>query len=403
MIQAVSGRSERPLASSPAGPPPSDGDQPCVDCFGRDVFEGSDPESPTPPVTPPSRHALGKFIRGHRIAIGLLVAAGVVTLFIVFVLPKISGLGSTLQRLGTGNHAWLAVGVGLEVISIGGYVALFRTVFSTEGTKIGWRASYEITLAGIVATKLLAAAGAGGIALTAWALRAAGLSGRTIARRMAGFEILLYTVFMVTLIVVGLALGTGVVGTQAGWSVSFLPAAFGALVIGLVLLARLVPAAFERLADRASGRRRLGKLLSRLATVPATIRDGIDTAAELIRQMKPGVLGAVVYWAFDIAALYVSFLAFGATEPVFVVIMGYYVGQLANAIPIPGGIGGVEGGMIGCFIALGVNAGAAVVAVFAYRAISFWLPTLPGALAYLQLRRRIGTWRAAEEGGRQPA
>jgi uncharacterized membrane protein YbhN (UPF0104 family) len=31
--------------------------------------------------------------------------------------------------------------------------------------------------------------------------------------------------------------------------------------------------------------------------------------------------------------------------------------------------------------------------VFAYRAISFWLPTIPGAIAYLQLRRRIAAWR----------
>jgi uncharacterized protein (TIRG00374 family) len=140
-------------------------------------------------------------------------------------------------------------------------------------------------------------------------------------------------------------------------------------------------------------RPRMRKLLGRLATVPAAMRDGMATSSGLLREANPGLLGAVAYWTFDIAALWASFRAFGAAPSIFAVIMGYYVGQLANAIPMPGGIGGVEGGMIGCFIALGVNGGAALIAVFAYRAISFWLPTIPGAIAYLQLRRRIAAWR----------
>ena len=56
--------------------------------------------------------------------------------------------------------------VVLEALSLGGYVALFRTVFSCHGARIGWKASYQITMAGVVATKLFAAAGAGGVALT---------------------------------------------------------------------------------------------------------------------------------------------------------------------------------------------------------------------------------------------
>lgn len=78
--------------------------------------------------------------------------------------------------------------------------------------------------------------------------------------------------------------------------------------------------------------------------------------------------------------------------------MGYFIGQLANVIPLPGGIGGVEGGMIGSFIAFGVNGSASVVAVLAYRAISFWLPIIPGAAAYLQLRRMVANWRESDSG-----
>ena len=56
---------------------------------------------------------------------------------------------------------------------------------------------------------------------------------------------------------------------------------------------------------------------------------------------------------------------------------GLLVGTLANTLPLPGGIGGVEGGMIGAFLAFGVNASLAVLAVLTYGAISYWLPTLP--------------------------
>ena len=81
--------------------------------------------------------------------------------------------------------------------------------------RIGWKASYQITMAGVVASKLFAAAGAGGVALTVWALRAAGLSARTVARRVLAFEFLLYGVYAAALIVVGLGLRSGLFAGQA--------------------------------------------------------------------------------------------------------------------------------------------------------------------------------------------
>jgi uncharacterized protein (TIRG00374 family) len=72
--------------------------------------------------------------------------------------------------------------------------------------------------------------------------------------------------------------------------------------------------------------------------------------------------------------------------------MAYFVGWIGNTLPLPGGIGGVEGGLIGAFSAFGVPVDGAVVAVLAYRAFSFWLPTLPGAVAYFQLRHTVRAW-----------
>jgi uncharacterized protein (TIRG00374 family) len=73
--------------------------------------------------------------------------------------------------------------------------------------------------------------------------------------------------------------------------------------------------------------------------------------------------------------------------------MSYFVGMLGNVLPLPGGIGGVDGAMIGAFSAFGIAPALAVVAVLAYRGLAFWLPTLPGAVAYLQLRRTVHRWR----------
>jgi uncharacterized protein (TIRG00374 family) len=76
-----------------------------------------------------------------------------------------------------------------------------------------------------------------------------------------------------------------------------------------------------------------------------------------------------------------------------VIVMAYFVGALANALPLPGGLGGVEAGMIGAFLAFGTHASLAILAVLSYRLISFWLPTVSGAAAYVQLRRTVGLWR----------
>ncbi len=363
------------------------------------ALPGEDEETEPPELSGPSEANFRQFLRNHRRAfVLLLLVAAVIAVILVF-LPQIAGFGSTLQRIRKGNKSWLALGVLLEAMSIGGYVAVFRAVFACHEARITWSVSYQITLAGVVATKLLAAAGAGGVALTAWALRASGLSARTVARRMACFEILLYTVFMTSLVFFGLGLGLGLFPGSTSPAITLVPATFGLVVIALVIACRFIPDDIERRLVHLSESSQRGKrILERLATVPRTLRDGVVTAVEVVRHPRIGLLGAVAYWGFDIATLWVSFRAFGASPPIAVTVMAYFVGQLANAIPLPGGIGGVEGGMIGAFIAFGINGSVAILAVLTYRALSFWLPTLPGAVAYFQLRRTVSRWREARDG-----
>jgi uncharacterized membrane protein YbhN (UPF0104 family) len=167
------------------------------------------------------------------------------------------------------------------------------------------------------------------------------------------------------------------------------PAIFGAVVIALFLAAALVRHDFRRLLARWGDHRRLGRVVRWIAAGPATIGSGVRTALELIRSRDPHLLGALAWWTFDIATLWAAFHAFGAAPPKGVIVMAYLVGMFGNTLPLPGGIGGVEGGMIGAFIAFGVAPAPAVAAVLAYRLFAFWLPTIPGAIAYLQLRRNL--------------
>jgi uncharacterized protein (TIRG00374 family) len=317
---------------------------------------------------------------------------------VYFVLPEISGLKGTLHRLGDAQPAWIGVAVIVEVLSLCGYVVLFRTVFSCHGTRVGWRESAQITLAGTVASKLFAAAGAGGVALTVWALNAAGLGPRTIARRMIAFELLLYSVFAGALLFVGVGLRTGLFAGDAPWTLTVVPAAIAGAAIAITLSLRAFPAGVERriVAWRESTHPG-ARLVSRLATAPQAVRDATSIVLELIRARELGILGALAYWAFDIAALWASLHAFGNPPPAAAIVMAYFIGQLANVIPLPGGVGGVEGGTIGALIAFGTPGSLAILGVLAYRVISFWLPTLPGAVAYFRLRGTVARWRGAEE------
>ena len=315
-----------------------------------------------------------------------------------FLVPKLAGLNHTWGELSHGDVLWLALAAFLELVSVAGYAVLFRTVFGRGMPRIDWRASIEIPLAGIAAIRLLAAAGAGGVAVTVWALRIAGMAPRVIACRMVASYAIQYSIYLGAITVCGLGLWTGVFAGGGSFAITVLPAALSAGAIALVASMALVPGDFERRLDRLANRSGWpGRLAARLATAPATVGSGIRTAMDLVRQRRLGLLGAVAYWGFDIAVLGLCFKAFGGHVSVAVLVMGYFLGTLGSLLPLPGGIGGVEGGMIGAFVAFGIPGDRALVAVLAYRAISFWLPTLPGIVGYLTLRSTVRGWRLADQ------
>lgn len=317
----------------------------------------------------------------------LLVAVLVAVLGLLYVaLPALAGLDETWSRLSRGDPIWLGVALLLELASFFSYMALFHLVFGAASERIDWAAVYRITMAGVVATRLLATAGAGGIALTAWALRRLNLAANLITARMATFYVLLYGIYMAALVAGGLGLRAGVFPGSAPPGLTLIPAAFGGLVILIVLATAWLADDLDGISEQPYAERG-GRLRRSMAAIPATISSGVSGGIELLRTPTPALLGAVGWWAFDLCVLWACLQAFGAGPPAAVVVTAYFVGMTANVLPIPGGIGAVEGGMIGALIGFGVAGGPAIVGVLSYRALAFWLPIVPGMIAYLQLLR----------------
>jgi uncharacterized membrane protein YbhN (UPF0104 family) len=327
-------------------------------------------------------------LSSRRVAIAALVLPlGLASLYVL--LPQLAGLDDTWERLDDASDGWLVAAVVLELGSYWSYVLLFRAVLARPPSPIGWRESWLITLAGVAATRLLATGGAGGIALTAWALRRSGQVGREVGQGMTAFMVLLYGVFMVALLVAGLGLRWGVFAGPAPWGLTVVPGAFGASVIVVALLSATVPESVEGWMRRHGGR-----VATRFAAVPSTVGRGVRDALRLLVRGDAGVAGAFGWWAFDVAVLWACLQAFGGELEPAAVVMAYFVGMLGNLLPLPGGVGGVDGGMIAALIGFGVAGGLAIAAVLAYRAFAFWLPTIPGTLAYLRLRRVVQRWSA---------
>jgi uncharacterized protein (TIRG00374 family) len=324
--------------------------------------------------------------------------------FLYFVLPQLADLREQGEQVGEGNHLWLGVAFVFTLASFGGYVMMFQGVFIRAGTRAGsridWRASYQITMAGLAATRLFAAGGAGGIVLTAWALRRAGMERRKVADKTLAFLILTYAVYMAALVVCGFGLYFDLLPGPGPFAITVIPALFGLAVILLGLgLSRVPPDLQGRLEGFAQRRGRLARIAQRLSNAPAAFSAGMREALCHVRERDPALLGAIAYWGFNIAVLWACFHAFGDPPPLAVIIMGYFVGFLGNLLPLPGGIGGVDGGMIGAFAAFGVPLHLVVPAVLAYRVFTFWLPTIPGAIAYFQLRRTVARWGEERRGG----
>jgi uncharacterized protein (TIRG00374 family) len=363
------------------------------------------PDEAIRPLGPESDEELEEreaaLLRDPRRLAGLLSAVVLLVVAIYVLFPKVVGLEGALDKMGDATWYWLVVALAFNVASFGAYVALFRGVVGgvredVVRRRLDARASYQITMAGLAATRVFSAGGAGGIALTYWALRKAGMERRRAACRMVAFLVLLYGVYTGALVVFGILLRVGVLPGEAPWGATIAPAAIAGSAIVIFLLVALIPEDVERrLSDLGGGDRR-ARLLERLAKGPATVATGVRTAIAYVRHPRRGaeaIIGAVGFWGANIGVLWASFEAFGGHVPLGVLVQGFFVGMAANLIPSPvGGVGSVDAGLIAAFVVFDVPGEVVFPAVLTYRVIAFWLPIPPGVVAYFQLRRTVDHW-----------
>jgi uncharacterized membrane protein YbhN (UPF0104 family) len=286
---------------------------------------------------------------------------------------------------------WAAAGAVFECISLIGYVGLLSLVVGRATPRVGARESAQMTLAGAAATRLLPTAGAGGVALSAWTLRRAGLRPQLAARTLIVFMLLLYSVFLLALVISGAMLSLGLAGHHGPAELSAIPAIAAVLPIAacVAFASRTSrPGADPESDDDGSGLEHLGRG-SRLRAGARLIGVAVDEALQLVRRGDPRLAGAIAYWAFDAAVVWAMLHAFGSPPVLPVIALSYLVGQVANTVPIPGS---VSAGMAGVLIAFGVPAAVAIPSVLAYRAIAVWLPSPAAIAAVPALRGTIARW-----------
>ncbi len=346
--------------------------------------------SGSPATAPPPRgRGMPDELSPRHLAIRVAQIAAVVGA-VAIAIGALPGLDDVRARFAGASPAWIAAVAVAEAGSCAGYVLAFRSTFCAG---MSWSLSYEIAMAEQAANALLPAGGAGGLALGVWALRQAGMPTGHIARRTVAFFVITSAPNFLGVVLVGLALFAGLLPGSESAALTLLPALITALGIVLVVLS---PRLLRALGARGDGareakgsglRRRVGNALRDGLQAAA---DGVEQAIDLLRSRSAGVLvGAFAYMAFDIAALGFAFAAVGSAPSFGVLVLAYLLGQLGNLIPLPGGIGGTEAGLVGFLALYGVALNDATAAVLLYRLFELAVPALLGTPAFFVLRRRL--------------
>jgi uncharacterized membrane protein YbhN (UPF0104 family) len=314
---------------------------------------------------------------GAVIVVALLVALGVGTL-----IAKAAGFSRVRDSLAEAESAWFLVCFFAEVAAFAAYAVVVREALQWRGgPRVRFGLSVHVTLASLGATRVVAAAGAGGLAVTYWCFRRARFTTRDALVRVLGLNTLVYLVFGVGAWLAALLAALGVFG-EAPLALT-LP---WLLVVPFCLVAARYVTDPERSvpADPAKGsllRRSLAYAIS---------------GAGWVRQITPepagrrSLLASAVYWGGDGVCLWAALHSVGVSLPLAELVLAYATGYAAMVLPLPlAGVGGVDAAMTFALTAVGVSLAPALVGVAVYRLFGFWVPTIP-ALAALVLLPRAG-------------
>jgi uncharacterized membrane protein YbhN (UPF0104 family) len=287
------------------------------------------------------------------------------------VVAAVPDLRPVVREIADINPALVVVAVALELASCLSFVIIFRLFFEP----IPAPAAREMAWSQMGSGALLPGGGVGSLAVGGWLLHLAGMSTPQILRRSGGLFFLTSAINVIVLGVSGLVLLTGIGAGPHDVLRTGLPVAAAVATIIVVL-------GLPKIMRRASGRR----------AAPAWLQDigtGIPSARDALLRPNWRLLGAVGYLLFDIAVLWTMLAAVGPAPPVAALVVAYLAGYLVNVLPIPGGIGILDAGLVGALGLYGMPLTHAAAAVLVYHAVAFWIPTLGGMLGYTRLRPRL--------------
>jgi len=280
--------------------------------------------------------------------------------------PELRGV---LDKIGDMKPGWIAAAVALELASSVGFVVIFRMFFDSVPARLARRVAWTEMASGA----LLPGGGAGGLAIGGWLLRLHGMPLRRIVQRSSGLFFLTSGINVAVVAGAGLLLATGVANGPHDFLRADLPILAAAAAAAAVLAAPRAIAARRGEAD----------------DWVAHLADGIRDARRALVRPNWRVAGAIGWLGFDIAVLWATFMAAGHAPPVVALVLAYMLGYLANAIPVPAGVGVLDGGLAATLILYGANATTAAAAVLVYHAIAFWVPGIGGSIAYALLRPEL--------------
>jgi uncharacterized membrane protein YbhN (UPF0104 family) len=356
-----------------------------ADAHLRDPGEGepAEPRSCAGRSPGPSEGQSGRRARGDPSLRQLIRRFVILAVFIGLVIAAITsvpGLGELRHRFDQVGPAIIVL-VGLsELASCLSDVACFRDVISR---RLGWRFSYDLAMAEQAANVLVPTGGAGGLVLGAVALHEEGMDAEAITRRSVAFFILTSIPNFACVALGGLLLLLGVTGDRAPLAVTL------AFTLGAWFAFGLV-AALPSLLDRLGPDRPGGPLATRLAHFAHGLAAGVAGCWRLLREPRwVAIAGSIGFLGFDILALGIAFVGLGGGPGTVALVFAYSIGQLGGLIPIPAGIGAVDGGMVGALLLYGSPVSAAVAAVLLYRVFQIGIPTVLGLLSFYRLRHEF--------------
>ncbi len=333
---------------------------------GTSTPDGDDGQEATAGVLPLDEVGATRSLRNGLISLIILIA------LVVGLLLAIPGLHGVEREVADMPVALVVAAIGLEVVSCLGYVLAFLQVFEQAPIRFGAR----VALSELAFGAAVSLGGAGSVAVGAWLLVERGAHPSRVAERSAVLFLLTSAVNVVTLAVTGLALWLHAIPGKHDLLLSLLPGAVGVATFLAFL-------ALPWISDHLVGDARGGRIAVAIRSTAAVVR----ATARTLFSPDWRTVGAFAYLWVDIGVLAVCFAAVGPVPQLSTLVLAYQIGYLSNFLPIPGGIGVLDGSFVGMFVLYGVSATKATAATVVYHAISLWVPAMWGTLAFVMLRR----------------